>query len=524
MAGPNTLTGNYGTMGSDLLLRKMERSCVPGDNANQLRDYFRQELKDTRPVPALFEYEQPRGGRDENGEARGGFQSKGMLSLRHHGKRNQATPWLPDGTFLDFEGTHKDPRSIMNGPDMHKHRDQQKARGKFVRFYDDSSHTIPERGWAPYDLIQKIKHAQYETADRMKIFSTSKSGMHTGSQLMPSTTTTHGKSAPTQKESIIADFTLRNRRNKTTSLSNDTSIGWRRGVDHEFKVSRYGMAKSNMGYADQDWGKNRSNARTGHEVFIQRETKNIPRDTALAIINLTQMKRNKQAAGDAALFGKSVEGIQRTQRQIAADMVQALYNAKESRAADPHALIQGERINQNGVLTYDGSSGTRISAAVINPIIIEKMASVNRTMKEREVSDLREAIQQSAADQGVYLQDGNRSANLDLLGDTVEAKHKSMADFEAGEEKQVAQYDRVVLPSGKSKMNGMSGEAYGGVSAKNDQRSQVKFYSKQDVDSTVIDNQFGVEREIHKGTAGLGSKYTMRSHQTDHLTSEMNDW
>lgn len=512
MAG-NTLSGNYGTMGSDLLLRKMERSCVPGDKHNQLDGFFRQQLKDTRPVAPLFEYEQ----------RRSGFESKGALSLRYHGKRNQATPWLPDGTFLDFEGTHKDPRSLMQEPDMSKYRSQREARGKFIKFYDDSDHSIVEKGWAPHDMVQTLKHAQYETADRLKIFSTSKTGMHNGSQLMrPITTSTYGKSVKTQKESNIADFTLRNRRNKTTSLSNDTSIGWRRGVDHEFKVSKYGARNGHMSYADQDWGKNRGNARTGHEVFIQRETKNIPRDTALAIIDLAQMKRNKQKSGEAALFGKAADGMQRTQRQIAADMVQALYNAKESRSKDAHAIIQGERINQHGVLTYDGSSGTRIASAVINPIIITKMASSNRKMKEREVSDLRDAIHQSAEDEGIYIEDANK-VSAGLPSDSVASKHWSAADFDAGEEKQVAQYDRAVLHSNRSKLESAAVEKYGGTSAENHQRDAVKSYEKARNDPTVQDNEFGVEHAVHKGVGGMGSKYTFYNHQIDRSIPDMND-
>jgi len=232
MTSANSLSGNYGLMDETLYLRKMERTCIPEPDG-LLNDYIRDELKDTRPVNPTIASEEMRGGVDpKTGVRRGGFQSSGALSLRYHGKRNKVKPDLPDGTFLDWQFLEKDPRSIMGQPDMRKHREQQEARGKFIKFYSDEDHSIPEKGITPMAMNQMIRQGQHQTKERLKIFSTANTGFHTGNATVGQTLSVADQTrfASQERNQVASDgdvstFSLKNRRNKTTSMSNDTSIG-----------------------------------------------------------------------------------------------------------------------------------------------------------------------------------------------------------------------------------------------------------------------------------------------------------
>ena len=96
----------------------------------------RRVLKDLSPDEPWLESDAPRnGGYDpKTGEARhGGSMSRGQLSLRFNGKRHEADPYIPD-QFLDQEFLVPDPRSQSQEPDFRKMKEQEWARGKFIRF------------------------------------------------------------------------------------------------------------------------------------------------------------------------------------------------------------------------------------------------------------------------------------------------------------------------------------------------------------------------------------------------------
>jgi len=511
MAGPNTLNGNYGMMPIDLLLRKQEVSCVPEPGGReQLHAYNRQSLKEVGPVAPLFESEQKRVGRE----------SGGSLALRYGGKRRATEPWLEDGLFLDFEGVHKDPRSLMDHPDMMKHRDQQMARARFIKKYPDADNSIPEHGVTPYMMVQRLKHTQHEVADRLKIFSTAKTGFHTGSGLQrPTTTSSKGKVFMTQRGAKLADFTLQNRRNKTTTLSNNTVVGWRRGVDHEFKVSQYGKKNTGLVPDSAGWNKNRKNTRAGHQVFRQIEGAPVPLATAIAIVNLAKLRRGRQAAGKDAEFGTAWAQKTKTQRKIADDLVKTLYNAQQSRTSDAHADIYGE-VSVRHARSYVVDQ--KMPKIVINPTIAEKMASSNKQMKPKERDALRQEILQSAEDEGIYVEDRARHRHAQP-GDAVKAKHNVLYDYEPGDERKVAQYSRAAAPTGAARMENMDFEAYGGESSTQTQRSMVHEYASQQVGGTEGEIAYGKSAVRSKTIGGLGTKY-VRNYHTDHVNLEMNDF
>jgi hypothetical protein len=507
MSGYSTLNGQYGSMPSEMLLRKAEVSCVPeAAGGSQLNDYFRQTLKGEGTIAPLFESDQKRTGRE----------SKASLSLRYHGKRTPTNPWLPDGEFLDFEGTHPDPRSLMIGPDFHKVKEQGLARGKFIRFSDDNDYSIPEAGVAPLQMIKQIRGGQHEVARRLKIFDTSKSGFHNGSSLIRSTVHgTHSKTHLEHKTPEISDFTLHNRRNKTTSLSNDTSIGWRRTVDHEFKVSKYGRVAPGKVRDPAAWDRQRKNTRTGHQIFRTVEGRVIPHATAMAIVDIAKMKDTRHKSTVGATFAEARATKSHAQRRLAEDLVRAMHYAKETR--DRHSDVAAEVTSR--ARRHLGEPEDRKSKLIINPTIVEKMASVNRKARTIDQEDLRNEIEVSAVDEGLYVTDRVRQGVR--TGDVVEHKRNSNYDYEAGEEFTVAQYRHAPLPPGNARIEDMAFEDFGGEAHIQGQHTgRQKYHKTLEVGDTNVDVEFGAEHSGAHGKGPLGNKYT-RSHQRtghDHLS------
>jgi hypothetical protein len=131
----SSLQGSYGSVPISEYLKKMEQTCL-FEPEDQLDNYMRDSLKNTDTDTPLFESDQPR--RDNH--------SRERLSLRHTGRRTEAEPFLPDGSFLDYEFLNADPRGTAVGPDMMKHRKQQEARGKFIKMGYDDDMSVPSEG------------------------------------------------------------------------------------------------------------------------------------------------------------------------------------------------------------------------------------------------------------------------------------------------------------------------------------------------------------------------------------------
>ncbi len=517
MTSSNTLSGNSGLMDESLYMRKMEITCMP-EAPHLLNDYNRQELKDTRPVKPTFASEDARGGVDPlTGVRRGGFQSAGVLSLRHHGKRNKVTPDLPDGTFLDWQFLEKDPRSQMNMPDMRKHREQQEARGKFIKFYSDEDFSIPEKGITPMAMNQMIRQGQHQVKERLKIFDTSKTGFHTGNatvsqqlSVAEQTRFVSGEQNNVRSDGDVSTFSLGNRRNKTTSLSNDTSIGWKRGVDHEFKVSKYGKSAGAVRHAESDWYKNRSNTYNGHEIFRQVETKNIPKATAMMIVELTKLRKSARKSGAFTLYGEGQKNMTLRKKKLIARDLATVYNySEQDRRTDPHMNIHGEQSNLNGSKWAPKRDNNRRNKVVFNPKIVEFMQMGSRRNNHSEVKPIKDKIKRTAIDNGIYIEERpHKSYVEDVLGDVVQAHHLSLHNFPKGQSKEVHAYSNQFKTPIGPQFGITEEEAYKKKSAESMRKEQlVPKYDIQNVDSTVTDMKFGRDDIINRHQGLMGTKF-----------------
>ena len=533
MTSSNSLSGNYGLMDETLYMRKMEVTCLP-EAANLMDDYNRQELKDLRPVNPTIASGEARGGVDpKTGERRGGFQSAGALSLRYHGKRNKTKPDLPDGTFLDWQFLEKDPRSIMNQPDMRKHREQQEARGKFIKFYSDEDFSIPEKGITPMAMNSMIRQGQRQTKERLKIFDTSKTGFHTGNanifpkgSVMESTKFAHQEKNNKSYEGYQSKFSFRNRSNKTSTMSNDTSIGWKRGVDHEFKVSQYGRSAGATRHADSDWYKNRANTYNGHEIFRQVENKNIPKATAMMIVELTKLRKTARKTGAYTLYGEGKKNMTLRKKKLIARDIAHVYNYNEQdRRTDPHADINGEQLNLHGSKWAPKRDSNRMKKVVFNPKIIKFMQMGSRKNNYTEVKPIKDKIKQTAKDSGVYIEERPHKSFVDeVLGDVVKSNRESLHNFPKGQSKSVHTYSNQFKTPIGPQFGMTEEEEYKKKSAENMRKEQtLPKYDIQNVDSTVVDLDFGRDDIINRHQGLMGSKFVRNKQVHKFKDDDVND-
>lgn len=281
-----------------------------GDFDDMLDNDRRKVLKDLRPDEPWLESDAPRnGGYDPNtGESRqGGSMSRGQLSLRHNGKRHEASPYIPD-QFLDHEFMVPDTRKNAAEPDFDEYNRQRRARGKFVKFYNDDDLSVPESGINPDQMVRNIRQGAFEGGrGRLKIFSTSRDNMITGYNQAPVSNASRLPHVTTDGTIV----TLNNvdapyRSNRTTVLSN-MQLGWGAVPDQEFKIARYGDMRAAPPISMTNIGANRYKAETGMDTQVEFQGQRVSRALALTMANYLASKTNTMLTADGTRWNDSVE-------------------------------------------------------------------------------------------------------------------------------------------------------------------------------------------------------------------------
>ena len=512
MVGTSSIVGSGSLMPEDLYLKKYENSCVY-ENPSLINDYNRSELKKEGSQKPFFESDQKRTNYD----------TKGKLSLRDNGKRSNAEPWLPDGTFLDHQFATKDPRSIMNGPDMRKHVDQQYARGAYYNYRNDNDYSIPEIGIHPEAYRQKIRETQQQVKDRMNIFETSQVAWQTGINGNLITKRKSLLNSVTDTEmSSVTDSTLENRTSKTDALSNDTVIGWRSSVDHRFKVAHYGQHRGARDFASQDFYKNRGSTKYDQESdYVIIEESPVPRQTAEMIVDLSA-KRLQEIEGASYVKLSEGKGCKIMKRRLTqADMIacQAKYS-KQSGKISSHTKLDGMQGNNTGVQFVSDDNLQRRS--ILNPTIVEKMATSNVKRSDIERDDLRQSITQSAKDRGIYVSEKNKKRLAIEDTDPSGGRNKVDYTFKRGEEKKVHVFSSRRTDKTGTDMSRVTVENFGSESYNNEQRRRNLINSKNqqisDTEQTADVNEFTPHQIGKKG--GMNKIKAKYMNIRDHATHE----
>lgn len=458
--GKVDMAGSGSTMSSAWYLKKTEQTCIFED-PDQLTNYYRASLKDIRPDRPSLESDQPRTNN----------YSADRLNLRHYGVRNPTTPDLPDGTFLDFEHLVKDPRGAASGPDMKQYRKQEEARGKFIKFYSDTDNSVPGEGRNQAQVIKDIKGQFYNVKNRMKIFDESLGSMQTSGALHAQRKKTAECMQETdERPREIQDEMCYNKSNKVTDLSNNTSIGWRRTTDHRFKIAKYGQVRSTKTKADQDYTKNRSNTFVEHDVLVSWKGQTVAKSLGLKMIDLSKKRYNDMEAGSNLLLAESQKmQMSRQRKLLPSDIITSKMATNESQDPTANELLKNSQVSHiTGRSTKPTLDTKKMEKIIIDPYIIDRMASVNKKMTPREMKDLRDKILQSSEFTGLLLNQSNSKcrAKADINNELL---WESTANYDKGVSMKVANYKHLINDQRGKKQGDYDYEDY-----KTDQKTAIQ--------------------------------------------------
>jgi hypothetical protein len=318
------------------------------------------------------------------------------------------SPHLGDNVFLDHVFLERDPRSTSGEPDFQEYAKQSYARGSFHKYFDDSDNSVPESGINPSQMIANKTSGYFPYKDRTNIFDESYDYWNLASAT-PRMKFESARAAVTTDGTTLdlTDTSYVNRRDAVTQLSNDMMIGWRyTEQDQRVKVNRYGNTRASQTLNTQDWNANRASAYVSHDLGKIIEKERVTSEVALAIANLSGIRDTKQASYQGAPYSDSAV-VQMLQTKVPVDTLNEILKYAENSAADPanlkfeNAYIARSADRQQHLRDTFGKSD-------FNHEIIESMSRVNGKLKERDISDLRDNVIQSAESNNLYHEDANR--------------------------------------------------------------------------------------------------------------------
>ena len=518
-----SIVGSGYDMPFDMLLRKQEVTCMY-ENPSMVEDFQRSTLKDMRPLPALFESDQARGGTDTNGKPYGSNISERFLNFRNSGFQTEqnAEPYLPDGTFLDHQFLERDPRGVAIEPDMRQHASQQYSRGSLINFKNDSDDSVPESGVNPWDMNRNIRSIQNVSKDYFKNFSTAWDAWSTSAFRTDFAASKVNNPQDSSDMRDPAHLANRNTMNITNSLSNDTSIGFRRTTDHEFKVAQYGKTNIGSSFTNEDWYKNRSNSHIGHDVTVSVEDVNVSKSAALKMIDLSKQKLDAHLTGLQGMIWDESKNSQSTKYKLTpADM--AGMEKRDTIATQPksaHTKLKSEAMTTSG-LQFQNDAPV-INKTLIHSTIVEKMGLVNKITTKKQADDLRNEIQQSTVDSNMYITYNNKQQNTPQ--DSVKLLWDSIANYDKGTSKTIMNYK-----AASKSVKGHNLQKLGPVNFEHDSKYNTQKRGRLDMDVISkkiiarIDNDFGRDDSVTKMTGGLGSKYMTHYMDRDGYSNDLND-
>lgn len=399
-------SGAYGLIPESEYLRKIEvMPTSHQEDSAQTEQYMRNLMRDFSPDKPYLASDLPRNPNDRGG----GTHATEILELRHAGARAAEDPYLPDGTFTDFEFTELDPRGIATTPDMRQHYEQQLARASLIKFYNDEDWSVPEQGINPVQMVQNKKSMFYQFKDRYQNFDESFDSWHNGG---PTRTPRLGgsdvnKTTLTGDILDLTDSTVRNRRDATGMLSNDPTIGYRYTVpDQRFKTAKYGLVRANQDKSSQDWDNNRKSTFIDHANMAIIDGQRVNRMLGDLIYDLENRRYNKQFVAQGAAYGDSSTNQVARKKLDPADIYKILRigGATAHSESANQEFFEGKMVKQYGNKPLNDNTKT-IQHVQVNHHVLASMEQATKRQKEQNVegfTDLRNQVEETAKHQGVF--------------------------------------------------------------------------------------------------------------------------
>ena len=433
MSRSYTQAGQAGTIPYDEYLRKIQQTNLYED-PEQYEKYVRRQLVDFRPDAPFFESDQPRDPSDRGS----GNGSRERLSLRYSGARSEEEPYLPDGTFLDHEFMERDPRGTQNLPDFAAARKQKEARAKFIKFYDDGDLSVPETGINPVQMVSLIRGAQQQFKDRWRNFEESMDSWHNGSPVQRGEkssvvmTTTDGTIID------LAEATYKQRQDPVNLLSNRNPAMLRlTAPDHRVKVSKYGQVRPIMDIGANNWNTNRNNSYLDHQIPVEINGQMVNRGLAMLILDLEGQRATKQMVAHGTDYDDSQVNLLRESRikinpEDLYKMIMIGMNSRTQSKTANQEYFEGRMMNRKS--GKFGDVRQLLNAGEINHDIASSMVQANRKMNMGEAKSLRDDVQTSAVDYGLYKTNTNRPIGVKKVSNTLAREGLDTRDVENSRE------------------------------------------------------------------------------------------
>ena len=521
--GNSSIVGSGSDMPIDILMKKQEVTCMY-ESPHQVEDYHRKTLKDLSCDKPLFESDLPRGGTDENGESFGNNYSEQSLSLRDTGHRNPqgAEPYLPDGSFVDWQFLEQDARGTATGPDMKNYVKHQFARGKFIKKFSDNDDSVPESGINPYEMSRNIRSGQNIFKSYYQNFETSKDAWHNGGAAPGYAKSNKEKTFNGQEVKDPSQLDNRNRMDVTNNLSNDTSIGWRRTTDHVFDVAKYGRITEGKSFTGEDWYKNRGTSSTDHDILVSWQDSNVSKATALKMIDLAKRKLDAHYTGlHGITFGSGKSSRGTKNKLTPADMAGIKSReTKETRKVSEHTKIEGMQGNKTGNMLLQHDE-IKLNKCKVNTSIFEKMAQANRKFTKHQKDDLRKDIESSIKKDIIF----NSDINREILKNNPNANTKwDSIGFTNGTSQEIINYKKLLDKQFISVKTQLNKSKFDNESYSRDQRKKQMFSKLSKTGNSQNTGEYGEEGVFTRSGGGIGNKINTRTRHVQSMDSnQIND-
>lgn len=418
----------YGLIPESEYLRKIELTNFEEDE-NDYENYVRSQLVDFRPdeTNAIEAYE-PRDPNDRGG----GNHSAEKLSVLHSGLRTSELPYLPDGTFLDFEFTNRDPRGVQNLPNFRDGVKQAVARAPFIKFYDDSDNSVPESAINPVQMEEIRRKGFYAFKENFKNFDESKKTFHTGGTT--NVKRTKGDLNLIDTDAVhtdLSDASVRNRLDAVGYISNDPTRAFRYSTpDHRVKIARYGLIKAQQPRFVQDWDNNRRSTFQDDAKVVPINGINVNRMLANLIVDIEGQRLSKQEVAKGANYNDSYANQIRSHK-IAPDDIIKILLITGSQPKTAHESFDGKQIRRY-TNTSNPNNRVLLDEVQVNHVILNSMEQVNRIITNQKKSDLRNHIEETAIHSGIFKEVANARAprnrnndrmNSEVMRDGLDTRH-----------------------------------------------------------------------------------------------------
>lgn len=480
-----------GGMPSFALLSKFEQTGGIYEDPRQLRNYHRQELRDFTCEKPWLESDMPfNGGIDpRTGQSRaGGSHSRSVLNRHFGGARNNTDPYLPNGTFLDWEFLGNRDEYVDNGKKHDKNytagqqgiartggdvnwdeaRRQNKYRMKYVKFFSDADYSTVEHGVNPVKMSEDIHKARFEGLKKFKVFRKSKEGRKPGSNPV----FTRGG----EKDYHNIDQTFREENVQTNQrqwLPEDKNVQDYVDQDHEAGFSQLG--RDNPSFTPlSDREAALYQAVQSQKIAQAFKDIGVQKSLAIVINTLNNASSSQTTQRETEGFTMNARKLGVTELGVTGMLGQ---QAIESRAYEIARALQVDINNRKIAQPFENKG--RIGNTYIDTAIHEYLGLANRKLGPQEITlNLKEASLNTGLQPGADVMDfantTKRSLAIDVL-DLPRSKLNSKLAHYRDDSRATMNFSNIT-PQTRNSLPLAFGESYGDNS-----RENIQFKSAQNL-------------------------------------------